>query len=53
MAQRTIHYLFGELFAEQIVFKDKNRFWLGSILPDAYADKSERDITQMILRKKQ
>ncbi|MBQ8627330.1 MAG: zinc dependent phospholipase C family protein [Agathobacter sp.] len=45
MAQRTIHYLFGELFAEQIVFKDKNRFLLGSILPDAYADKSERDIT--------
>ena len=45
MAQRTIHYLFGELFAKQIEFKDKNRFLLGSVMPDAYAAKSERDTT--------
>ena len=35
MAQRTIHYLFGELIANQIEFTDKKRFLLGSILPDA------------------
>lgn len=45
MAQRTIHYLFGEIFSGQIKFKDKNRFLLGSVLPDAYADGCERDVT--------
>lgn len=45
MAQRTIHYLFGEIFSRQVELKNKNRFLLGSILPDAYADVSDRDKT--------
>ena len=35
MAQRTIHYLFGEMISRQIALSDKQRFLLGSILPDA------------------
>lgn len=35
MAQRTIHYLFGEIISNQIELADKRRFLLGSILPDA------------------
>ena len=35
MAQRTIHYLFGEMISNQIILADKKRFLLGSILPDA------------------
>lgn len=35
MAQRTIHYLFGEMISRQIKLKNKQRFLLGSILPDA------------------
>lgn len=35
MAQRTIHYLFGELISRQIELTDKQRFLLGSIMPDA------------------
>ena len=35
MAQRTIHYLFGEKIDQQINLKNKQRFLLGSILPDA------------------
>ena len=35
MAQRTIHYLFGELIFAQANLTDKKRFLLGSILPDA------------------
>lgn len=45
MAQRTIHYLFGEIFSQQIELKDKNRFLIGSVLPDAYAEAYERDNT--------
>ena len=45
VAQRTVHYLFGEFFSKQIRLKDKHRFLLGSILPDAYADPHDRDIT--------
>lgn len=45
MAQRTIHYLFGEIFSKQIELKNKNRFLLGSIMPDAYADVCDRDRT--------
>jgi len=47
MAQRTIHYLFGEIFSRQVELKNKNRFLLGSILPDAYADVSDRDKTHI------
>ena len=35
MAQRTIHYLFGEIISRHIPFSNKKRFLLGSILPDA------------------
>lgn len=35
MAQRTIHYLFGEIISDQLNLTDKKRFLLGSILPDA------------------
>ena len=45
MAQRMIHYLFGEILSRQIEIKDKDRFLIGSILPDAYVDGSERNIT--------
>lgn len=37
MAQRTIHYLFGEMIFEHAKLTDKKRFLLGSILPDAIA----------------
>lgn len=45
MAQRTIHYLFGELFSQAVPLRDKNRFLLGSILPDAFAEPHQRDVT--------
>lgn len=45
MAQRTIHYLFGELLSREVKLKDKKRFLLGSILPDAYVDVEYRDLT--------
>ncbi len=35
MAQRTIHYLFGEMIAGQVEIADQERFLLGSIMPDA------------------
>jgi len=35
MAQRTVHYLFGEMIARQIELSDKKRFLLGSIIPDS------------------
>ena len=35
MAQRTIHYLFGEMISNQIEVADKKRFLLGNIMPDA------------------
>lgn len=35
MAQRTIHYLFGEMISKQVKIADKERFLLGSIMPDA------------------
>ena len=45
MAQRTIHYLFGELISREVELHDKKRFLLGSILPDAYVDLEQRDAT--------
>ena len=44
MAQRTVHYLFGEMISNQIILTDKKRFLLGSILPDAI-DVSYRNTT--------
>ena len=48
--QRTIHYLFGELFSKQIEIKDKQRFLLGNVLPDAYANGSDRDKTHYTVK---
>jgi len=42
VAQRLIHYLFGEIIAGEILLKDKKRFLMGSILPDA-ASAGDRD----------
>ena len=50
MAQRTIHYLFGELISKQVKLKDKKRFLLGSIIPDAYVDVKLRDVTHYKIR---
>lgn len=44
MAQRTVHYLFGEMISSQVLLSDKKRFLLGSILPDAI-DASSREIS--------
>ena len=44
MAQRTIHYLFGEIISTQVTLSDKKRFLLGSILPDAI-EPSTRDLS--------
>lgn len=43
MAQRTVHYVFGELLAAECGVKDRRRFLLGSILPDGYTDHAERE----------
>lgn len=50
MAQRTIHYLFGELISKQVRLNDKKRFLLGSIIPDAYVDVKFRDETHFKVR---
>lgn len=42
MAQRTIHYLFGEKIIEQIDIRDRERFLLGSVLPDASAGQRDK-----------
>ena len=48
MAQRTIHYVFGELLLRECPVRDRQRFLLGSILPDAYADRSDREATHLM-----
>lgn len=45
MAQRTIHYLFGEILSREVTLRDKGRFLLGSVLPDAFSEASQRDLT--------
>lgn len=42
MAQRTIHYLFGEMIADAVGINDRERFLLGSVMPDAIEAK-DRD----------
>lgn len=49
MAQRTIHYLFGELISNQTEIRDKKRFLLGSILPDAI-EASDRNISHFKIK---
>lgn len=48
MAQRTIHMLFGTLLADRIRLVDKQRFLIGSILPDAYIKPSDRKVSHFI-----
>lgn len=48
MAQRTIHVLFGTLLLEKIELVDKNRFLIGSLLPDAYTDPMRRKTSHFI-----
>jgi len=48
MAQRTIHMLFGTLLADRIALLDKNRFLMGSILPDAYMEPTDRKVSHFI-----
>lgn len=45
MAQRMIHYMIGEMLAQETELKDKNRFLIGSVIPDAYTDIRYRDVT--------
>lgn len=53
MAQRTIHYLFGEILSRQVEIKDKKRFLIGSILPDAYMNSPDRDRTHYKVKTEQ
>lgn len=48
MAQRTIHMLFGTLLLDKIELFDKNRFLIGSILPDAYINPTDRKVAHFI-----
>ena len=48
MAQRLIHLLFCEKVMEKIEVKDKNRFVLGNLLPDAYTGKEIRKATHYV-----
>lgn len=42
MAQRTVHYVFGQILAERCGIDDMPRFLFGSLLPDAIPTKEER-----------
>ena len=53
MAQRTIHYLLGELISKQVKLNNKKRFLLGSIIPDAYVDVKYRDMTHFKVREEE
>lgn len=48
MAQRTIHMLFGTLLSDKIELFNKNRFLIGSILPDAYMEPTNRKVSHFI-----
>ncbi len=45
MAQRIVHYLIAVRLAEEYPVSDRQRFLIGSLLPDAYLSVRERDIT--------
>ena len=49
MAQRTIHYLFGERILREVSLRDPERFLLGTLLPDAI-DTAQRDTTHYKVR---
>lgn len=48
MAQRTIHILFATLLSDKLELFDKNRFLIGSLLPDAYKIATNRKISHFI-----
>lgn len=48
MAQRTIHLLLGKLLSEQVPLKNPNRFFVGSLLPDAINSLSLRNTSHFI-----
>ena len=48
MAQRTIHMLFSTLLLDKIELFDKDRFFIGSILPDAYTNPVNRKVSYFI-----
>lgn len=48
MAQRTIHMLFAKLVADKLEISDLDRFYLGSILPDAYVEATDRKVAHFI-----
>lgn len=48
MAQRTIHMLFDTLLSDKIELFDQNRFLIGSILPDAYIEPTNRKLSHFI-----
>lgn len=50
MAQRTVHYVLGQLLAERCGLDEVPRFLFGSLLPDAVADKAERDASHYVFR---
>ncbi len=50
MAQRIVHYLLGELLLRERPLRDRKRFLLGSILPDAFAEHSQRALTHFTNR---
>ena len=43
MGQRTLHYAFGTALAESCGIGDRDRFLLGSVLPDAFASQEYRN----------
>ena len=43
-----IHYLIGTILADQAHIRDRARFLLGSVLPDAFRDVRERDVTHFV-----
>lgn len=50
MAQRLIHYLLGKMLSKEIELKNKERFLLGSVMPDAYKELKYRDKTHFANR---
>lgn len=50
MAQRTVHYAFGQILAERCDLDDAPRFLLGSLLPDAIFSKADRDASHYAFR---
>lgn len=50
MAQRTVHYAFGQRLLDHIGPDNAPRFLLGSLLPDAIHSKADRDASHYIFR---